>query len=1232
MDPNSFGPVDRDLLIRTVIGESAGQPVEGQAAVANVILNRAQSGAYGGSRVRDVVLAPKQFEPWDTRTRELLAYAPTSPKYQQAAQIVDGVLSGDIPDTSDGATHFLNPDIVRQRRGGSLPSWAREQTATIGGHAFYAPKGRITRVASAGDTPVSQDAPAAGGLPDDLELVPNGPAAASAKPALPDDLELVPAKPATFAERFSNGPMASDQGKTNDPRLKPLDEALRAKADTELVGEPSLANQAATAVLRAGNTVGLNLPRNAAAAIASLPGVGNGRGFEENYRLAKDQEAALSRQNPVSSAIGTGVGIGGAIATLPVLGAEQIAGRALPAALSSATATGRVAQAAATGAGYAGAETLADTKDLGDAAKSAAIGGAAGGVLGAAGERLAKAYAKWQARPRSPVSESGAITPEATAAMSAAGVDPANLTPESLATMQRVLVEKGVSPDAAREAMAKAFGIDLTKGQAGGDFSQQQFERIAARGGFGEGPQKVLGEFFARQADQTAAAKAGIGEQLAGAHPEIAHPLEAGEAVAGGALAHFDDAAARAAAAEGGADAALMQARGARPADDLQAAGAIGERARAISDQAAEAERAALAQGDQALAGVRGEQPADAITAGTAVGDAVRGRAAAARDNYRQAYDAVAQSPGTFEPGALDRVGTRVRERLGTDVPVDPVLTPNAARALGDLDNLPGLLRTEGEAGPSLQAVDQARKRLVAYYRGTAANPTDRRAMREVLSQFDNHVEDALSAGLFSGDDAALGQLREARRLFSQYQQTFRPTGAGDDVGRAMQRIVEQDAQPQEIANFLYGSSQVGSTGLSSRLAERVRTVLDANSPEWAAVRQGLISRALGEGTPEQIAARAEHLTEGPGRVLTNRILTGEQIGGLRAYQRAVEQAEAARQSVPDWVSRLAANDFNPRQIADELYGASGAGRASSLRFLDAVGRLVGRDSPEWAGLGQGLLARALGDGDRGTMASRVDDLLSGSGRDLANRLLSPEQIAGLRTFQQGARQAEEIRGAVPDWIQGMARGEFNPQSALDGLIGTGAPGIRATSVPLARAVRGFFGSESPQWSAVRQAAWQRLTAKPEGMTEDFGSQALANRIADFVSGKGKALAETLYSPKELELMRGFASIMRTVTPPKGASPNSDTAPAIGAMLSKLSGRGNQIAALLGAAHGGPMGMVAGYGIGKGLEKAAKTIADRGRTAMAVDATKGAPVTLDVPEPVRIDWSRISAGPAVARD
>ena len=129
---------ERDYLIRTIAFEAPDESDEGKAAVAHVILNRKRNGRWGDN-IKDVVTRPWQFEPWMTRRKEMKKLSPHDPRYQNAARIADAVLTGQMPDPTAGATHFLNPTVVRQRRDGSLPSWVRGEGQPIGRHTFYSP-------------------------------------------------------------------------------------------------------------------------------------------------------------------------------------------------------------------------------------------------------------------------------------------------------------------------------------------------------------------------------------------------------------------------------------------------------------------------------------------------------------------------------------------------------------------------------------------------------------------------------------------------------------------------------------------------------------------------------------------------------------------------------------------------------------------------------------------------------------------------------------------------------------------------------------------------------------------------------------------------------------------------------------------------------------------------------------------------------------------------------------
>lgn len=129
-------PQDRDYIVRTVLGEAANQSPEGQAAVASVIMNRIGSGKWGNT-AQDVVLAKNQFEPWGARRQELLSINPNSPSYQRTAGLVDQIVSGAMPDPTQGATHFFAPK-AQAALGRPVPKWAQgQQGMQIGDHTFF---------------------------------------------------------------------------------------------------------------------------------------------------------------------------------------------------------------------------------------------------------------------------------------------------------------------------------------------------------------------------------------------------------------------------------------------------------------------------------------------------------------------------------------------------------------------------------------------------------------------------------------------------------------------------------------------------------------------------------------------------------------------------------------------------------------------------------------------------------------------------------------------------------------------------------------------------------------------------------------------------------------------------------------------------------------------------------------------------------------------------------------
>ncbi|WP_414470737.1 hypothetical protein [Microvirga sp. M2] len=328
--------------------------------------------------------------------------------------------------------------------------------------------------------------------------------------------------------------------------------------------------------------------------------------------------------------------------------------------------------------------------------------------------------------------------------------------------------------------------------------------------------------------------------------------------------------------------------------------GAKGDKAQAIATGFANEQQQAVTAARDAMGQRLGRGHVDLenpVEAGAMVGDAVRSAAAKARADFKGRYDDAFSRSGEFAPDAFGGIGNRIAGSLSQraeSVIIDDVVTPVAKRALDDIANARHL--NLGDSGPvTLRGVEQARKRLVAFYKGakSSGNPEDMRAVRSIMDEFDNRVERAVSNGMFSGDDGVLEALKGARVSYASYQKTFKPDGAGDEVGQAMRRIAERDATTEEIGRYLYGTSKIGDRGVSVRMVDRLQKVLGKESPEWSAIRQAVFMRVTGMGEgktplrPEKMAERVNEFLRGGGSTLAKKLFTGEELANMNRFANA---------------------------------------------------------------------------------------------------------------------------------------------------------------------------------------------------------------------------------------------------------------------------------------------------------------------------------------------------------
>jgi|GEM_PF-1740859 len=141
---------ERDVVIRTVLGEAARESDVGWAAVAHVIQNRVADPRWGDDPA-EVALQMKQFSAWNTGAGGNSvgsAADENSPLYREVGKVVDQVFNGQSTDVTQGATHYYSPAgmqalVDEGSQSNLVPAWFGQEdrrreapNVEIGGHIF----------------------------------------------------------------------------------------------------------------------------------------------------------------------------------------------------------------------------------------------------------------------------------------------------------------------------------------------------------------------------------------------------------------------------------------------------------------------------------------------------------------------------------------------------------------------------------------------------------------------------------------------------------------------------------------------------------------------------------------------------------------------------------------------------------------------------------------------------------------------------------------------------------------------------------------------------------------------------------------------------------------------------------------------------------------------------------------------------------------------------------------
>ena len=289
-------------------------------------------------------------------------------------------------------------------------------------------------------------------------------------------------------------------------------------------------------------------------------------------------------------------------------------------------------------------------------------------------------------------------------------------------------------------------------------------------------------------------------------------------------------------------------------------------------------------------------------------------------------------------------------------------------------DAVLGGTRPQSQAPVDMQTLEQTRKRLNALSR-SAANDGDRRAATNVMRAFDDWLNNAFDRALFSGSDEAIQSFKAARAANTEWRHLF--YNNENDAGKIINQIATGEVTPQQVANYIIGSGQVGAKGVSSRLLTSIAEAT-GNDPElMQAIRGGLWSRLSRstEGTaaksPQKIANDIAEFLNGSGHDVANRMFTPEQRQLMRSYADTLRNAQEARDLIGE-VSQATKPGEMPsgpmQQLADSVLGKNGRPDEAIFNAIDAYAKSGGRADINTLA----KLVRALPAEERGNLAGSV--------------------------------------------------------------------------------------------------------------------------------------------------------------------------------------------------------------------------------------------------------------------
>jgi hypothetical protein len=287
--------------------------------------------------------------------------------------------------------------------------------------------------------------------------------------------------------------------------------------------------------------------------------------------------------------------------------------------------------------------------------------------------------------------------------------------------------------------------------------------------------------------------------------------------------------------------------------------------------------------------------------------EAAQEAGAAAKTAYEAQYEKAAATPGSFDKDVLDNVGDKLLANWASKENRIGFRQNNLAQEAADELNTKLGQYLDVPGGRVLwrnfRAVEEGRKAITGKFADAVTN-TDRAALRQMVDDYDQYIEDSIRKGAFSGDPAVIQEWQKARKMFGDYQNKYGIKKTGEDAGRVVEDIVSGKKTPEDVANmiFNYNSSDANLRRNAAKVYMNLARTLGPNAPEMVAIKQSYIEklmqpasrRADGSVRPadfQKVSKNINDFLNGKDRAFARAALTPAEKATLNRYKMVMDIA-----------------------------------------------------------------------------------------------------------------------------------------------------------------------------------------------------------------------------------------------------------------------------------------------------------------------------------------------------